>query len=108
MRALEGNGTYAAKCRRCHGSLGRGDTDYAAERDLEVPTLGREEWAYADSLDVVRRRIFIGHAEGMPTWGVAGISPREIDATAFYVLNRLRPDVLEGGATLPGEDTTGG
>jgi hypothetical protein len=40
----------------------------------------------------VRRRIFTGHPAGMYTWGIAGISPREIDAVAHYILERLRPD----------------
>jgi mono/diheme cytochrome c family protein len=46
----------------------------------------------------VRRRIFTGHPAGMPTWGVAGIPAREIDAVAAYILEQLRPDVLGGGA----------
>jgi hypothetical protein len=33
----------------------------------------------------------------MPTWGVAGITPREIDAVAFYILERLRPEMLGEG-----------
>jgi hypothetical protein len=45
-------------------------------------------------MDSVRHRIFVGHAAGMPTWGVAGISPREIDGAAYYLLERLRPEVL--------------
>lgn len=97
IRATEGNGVFSAKCRQCHGSFGRGGTEYAADRDLDVPSLVEPDWEYAGDPDAVRHRIFVGHPEGMPTWGVAGISPREIDATAFYILEWLRPDVLEGG-----------
>jgi mono/diheme cytochrome c family protein len=112
-RLQEGNSVYAAECRKCHGPLGRGVTEYAEEHSFDVPSLVDENWAFADDLEGVRRRIFIGHAEGMPTWGVAGIDPRKIDAAAHYVLEQLRPDVLEGGAALPGQapppsDTTGG
>lgn len=97
-RALDGNLVYSARCRQCHGPLGRGETEYAAERDLAVPSLVAPDWEYAADLDAVRRRVFGGHHEGMPTWGVAGISPREIDAAAFYIVERLRPEVLgEGG-----------
>ncbi|HSR43479.1 MAG TPA: c-type cytochrome [Longimicrobiales bacterium] len=97
-RALEGNVVYSSRCRQCHGPLGRGGTDYATERDLDVSSLVEPGWEYADDPDGVRRRIFAGHPEGMPTFGVAGITPREIDATAFYILERLRPEVLgEGG-----------
>ena len=55
------------------------------------------DWPYAASLDSVRHRIFVGHEEGMPTWGVAGITPREIDGVAYYILNGLRPDALRSG-----------
>ena len=52
----------------------------------------------ADQPDSVRRRVFVGHVAGMPTWGVAGITQREIDAVSFYVLESLRPEVLGGGS----------
>lgn len=96
-RAIQGNIVYSSDCRRCHGTLGRGVTDYTRERGLRVPSLVTPEWPYAGDLDRVRRKIFIGHPEGMPTWGVAGITPREIDAAAYYVLYVLRPDVLGSG-----------
>lgn len=96
IRALEGNVVFSTYCRKCHGPLGEGGTDYALERDLQVPSLVMEEWRYADAPDSVRARIFVGHARGMPTWGVAGISPREIDAVAWYLLEVLRPEVLGG------------
>jgi len=97
VRALDGNAVYAAKCRRCHGTLGEGDTDYAKERDLEVPSLVERDWPFAASLDSVRHTVFTGHAQGMPTFGVAGITLREIDAASYYLLYRLRPDVLRTG-----------
>ena len=97
QRAMDGNEVFAAKCRNCHGTLGEGDTEYATGRGLEVPSLVAREWALGDSLDAVRRRVFVGHASGMPTWGVAGISPREIDAVSFYVVESLRPEVLDSG-----------
>ncbi len=96
-RALEGNAVYAAKCRNCHGPLGRGDTEYATNRGLEVPSLVDPGGSIPEELDVVRERVFVGHPSGMPTFGVAGISAREIDAVAFYLLERLRPEVLDGG-----------
>jgi mono/diheme cytochrome c family protein len=96
IRALDGNETYAAKCRRCHGTFGEGATEYALSRDLVVPSLVEPDWPLADSLGATRRLIFTGHSGGMPTWGVAGITPRQIDASAYYVLFQLRPDVLEG------------
>jgi len=96
LRTSDGNGVYAAKCGRCHGSLGSGKTEYAKERGLDVPTLVSPDWPLA-SMDSLRRTIFVGHEEGMPGYGIAGITPREIDASAFYVLFQLRPDVLGTG-----------
>lgn len=96
QRMLEGNAVYAAECRRCHGPLGRGDTEYARVNDLDVPSLVEPDWDFADDPTAVRRRIFTGHEAGMPTWGVAGITPREIDAVAAYLTESLRPEVLGG------------
>lgn len=94
QRARVGNEVFASRCRNCHGTLGAGDTEFARARGLTVPSLVAPDWRYATSIDSVRHRIFVGHEQGMPTWGVAGIGPREIDAAAFYVLERLRPEVL--------------
>jgi mono/diheme cytochrome c family protein len=93
-RSYDGNNVYAAHCRNCHGPLGRGDTNYARENNLDVPSLVREDWPYPDT-ESVRRIIFTGHTAGMPTWGVAGITPREIDASAYYLMHVLRPEVLQ-------------
>lgn len=102
VRRRQGNAVYAGDCRRCHGTLGRGDTDYAREQGLDVPSLVGEDFAY-ETVDEVRRRIFVGHAEGMPNFGVGGLTPREIDAVATYVLQVLRPEAAAGpkGAGTP-------
>lgn len=93
-RAFAGNNVYAARCRDCHGYLGTGDTDYAREHNLDVPSLVRPDFPF-DDVAAMRRIIFTGHPAGMPTWGVAGITPREIDAAAFYILYLLRPEAAE-------------
>jgi mono/diheme cytochrome c family protein len=94
-RALEGNGVYAARCRRCHGTVGSGATDYTKERGLDVPSLVESAWDFTDDLDSIRRYVFVGHEGGMPSWGLAGLSVREIDGAAYYVMAQLRSDVLE-------------
>jgi len=90
----EGNIVYAEECRRCHGPLGQGGTDYARERGLTVPSLVVPDWPLADP-DSLRRRIYVGHESGMPVYGDGNLTPRQIDATAAYILRTLRPDVLE-------------
>jgi mono/diheme cytochrome c family protein len=95
-RGLAGNVVYSTYCRNCHGPLGRGDTEYARTRNLTVPSMVTPDWALAQAPDSALHRIFIGHAQGMPTWGVAGLTKREMDAVTYYVLNVLRPEVLGG------------
>lgn len=96
-RGLEGNVVYSTYCRNCHGPLGEGGTDYAATRDLDVPSLVEPDWRFAGARDSILHRIYVGHSAGMPTWGVAGISLKEMDAVTHYLLDVLRPEVLEGG-----------
>lgn len=93
-RTTEGNLVYAEACRRCHGTLGRGATDYARERNLDVPSLVERDWPYAQ-VDSLRHKIYIGHESGMPIFGDGALSLRQIDATAAYILLTLRPEVLE-------------
>ena len=96
IRQLDGNAVYAASCRRCHGTLGKGDTDYDRSRKIFPPSLVEPDWKYAkytNAMDSLRKRIWVGHA-GMPTFGIAGIDARDIDGVAYYVLYVLRPDVL--------------
>lgn len=102
-RMQAGNTVYATECRECHGTMGAGDTDYDRAHSLHPPSLVRPAWGFGDSIAAVRRRVFAGHA-GMPTWGVAGITPREIDAVAYYLVRGLRPEVLDTAAGGPAGD----
>ena len=94
QRLQEGNEVFAASCRRCHGPVGEGDGEFAAIEGLRVPSLVRAEWRYAGAADSVRRRVFYGHYPEMRTWGIAGLTPRDIDAVAYYVVAGLRPEIL--------------
>jgi len=98
---IDGASVYASNCRDCHGRMGAGGTEYAATRRLAVPSLVGEGWEYRDDLPAVRRLVFSGHAAGMPTHGVAGISLREIDAVSRYLLEQLRPEVLAAPEPSP-------
>ena len=106
-RNVIGNAIFAARCRRCHGTLGGGGTEYARQRDLEVPSLVEPEWRFAGDVEAARREVFVGHPVGMPTWGVAGLTLREIDAVSHYVVDQLREDVLGEGAGAAEADTSG-
>lgn len=104
-RIRAGNLVFADECRRCHGPLGRGDTDYAVENDLDVPSLVTEDWEYGNDIQAVRRVIFTGHVGGMPDWGPTRLTPRQIDAAAFYLIEQLRPEVMgDSVPEIPGAD----
>ncbi len=100
-RIQAGNLVYADECRRCHGPLGRGDTEYALGRDLDVPSLVEADWGFAEDPEAVRHLIFTGHGEGMPTWGIAALTPRQIDAAAHYIVDQLREEVTDS-TRMPG------
>ena len=92
LRVAEGNNVFGARCRRCHGYLGAGGPAEIYGDTVEVPSLIEPDWPLAGDPDAIRRRIFTGHPAGMPTWGIARLTPREIDAVAFYVDRVLRPE----------------
>lgn len=98
-----GNLVYADHCRRCHGPLGRGDTGYSRSRGIEIPSLVDADWEQGDDPAAVRHRIFTGHPGGMPNWGMGLLTPREIDAAAYYVARQLREEV-DPEMTVPGEN----
>lgn len=98
VRLAAGNDLFAARCRRCHGYLGRGGPAEVRGEQIDVPSLVEPDWPHAGDLDAIRRRIFVGHPQGMPTWGVAGLSLREIDAVAYYIDALLRPEALQQSA----------
>lgn len=95
-RVQEGNTIYAEDCRRCHGQLGRGETDYARSRGLDVPSLVEPDWPL-DDLSALRHEIYVGHETGMPVFGQGGLTLRQMDAVAAYILDVLRPEILGGG-----------
>jgi mono/diheme cytochrome c family protein len=93
-RSINGNIVYSSTCRRCHGTLGEGGTEYARSRDLDVPSIIGTDWKYDEDVEAVRHQIFVGHATGMPTLGIASLTLREIDAVAWFTIHVLRPDAL--------------
>ena len=90
---VTGAAIYGADCRDCHGPEGRGGTAYAEEHRIDPPSLVREDWPFEGDLDAVRQVVFTGHVGGMPTHGIAGLTPRQIDAVSRYLVEQLRPEV---------------
>jgi len=96
-RIEAGNLVYADSCRRCHGPVGEGGPARVAGREFSVPSLVRPDWPF-DHIAAVRQRTFTGHTGGMPSWGISRLTPREIDAVAFYLIEQLRPEMLDDPA----------
>lgn len=97
-RLLRGNEVYAAECRKCHGYDGHGHTEYARSQGLTTPSLVDSSGIETRGIDAVRRRVYAGHAEGMPSFGVFKLEPRQVDAAAAYVVSVLGPDSAGGGS----------
>lgn len=101
-RRSAGNDVYIVECRRCHGAMGEGETSFAREHGLQVPSLVAPGWPLDGDVEAVRRSVHTGHPAGMPTWGDARLSPREIDAVSYYLVAGLRPEVLGRAADAGG------
>lgn len=93
VRVQRGNEVFAAECRKCHGYDGRGGTDYARAHDIRAPSLVDSVGVETRGIEAVRRRIYAGHAAGMPSFGVFKLEPRQVDAAATYVVGVLREDI---------------
>lgn len=88
-RGERGSVVYEASCAGCHGSDGRGEGPTARERGLEAGSLVEPDWLYRGDVPAIRHRIFVGHGIGMPSWGLTELSPRDVDAVAYFLDARL-------------------
>ena len=91
VRFQRGGLVWRSSCEKCHGGRGIGDGAAAEQLEMQVPSLIAPDWAYAGDLQGIRKRIFVGHASGMPNWGLHGLKYRDIDAAAGYISQVLRP-----------------
>lgn len=86
-----GTVVFRVSCRRCHGADGTGGGELAVQHEIEMPDLTAVDWAYADDIDALHHRIFVGHDSEMPNWGLHGLKYRDIDAVARYLVAEFRP-----------------
>jgi mono/diheme cytochrome c family protein len=89
--ALErGRVVFSFSCRKCHGTAGYGDGGFVMQGDtLRPPSFHDPEWELRDDLEGLRRQVYIGTTEGMPHWGLEGLTHRDIDAVARYIQSEL-------------------
>lgn len=89
-RAERGSVVWESSCAKCHGADGAGGGELAVEHDLHVPSFVEAGWLYAGDVPQIRYRTFVGHGATMPSWGLHELSPRDVDAVAFFILERLQ------------------
>jgi len=89
-RAEYGPTVYISSCARCHGAQGLGDSEFIMKGDtLRPPSFREPTWRMAGDIDAIRRAIFVGTLEGMPHWGLEGLSAGAVDAVSAYIVDRL-------------------
>lgn len=89
-RAEYGPTVYLSSCAKCHGATGLGDGGFVLAGDTLHPASFREPtWRLAGNLEGIRRAVFSGNREGMPHWGLVGLSYGAVDAVAQYIADGM-------------------
>jgi mono/diheme cytochrome c family protein len=89
-RSEYGAVAYLRSCAKCHGPEGVGDSKFVMGGDtLRPPSFREPTWPLANDEDGIRRAIFVGTGEGMPHWGLEGLSAGAVDAMAAYIMGGL-------------------
>jgi mono/diheme cytochrome c family protein len=91
--AERGAVVWKVGCAQCHGLEGRGDAGFVNEQGdtLRPPSFIAPDWQLAQNPREIRRKVYVGNAQGMPHWGLRRMAPRDIDAVTEYITMRLRP-----------------
>lgn len=95
-RFMRGEDVWNFSCGDCHGWEGRGDGPVATRHGYDVPDFTSAGRGYAADLDSLRHRVFVGHETEMPSWGLYGLTPRDIDAVAYYIDEKFGEDTEPG------------
>jgi hypothetical protein len=89
-RAEYGPTVYISSCAKCHGQTGLGDAGFVMAGDTLHPRSFREpDWHLAGDLEGIRRAVFTGNREGMPHWGLVGLSYGAVDAVAQFIADGM-------------------
>jgi mono/diheme cytochrome c family protein len=89
-RAEYGPEAYVRSCSKCHGLQGLGDGGFVMGADtLQPPSFREPDWPLAGDLEGIREAIFKGNREGMPHWGIVGLTYAQVDAIAQYIADGL-------------------
>ncbi len=60
-----------------------------------MPDMLAADWSWAGDVAAIRHRVFVGHETEMPSWGLYGLSYRDVDAVAGHIEEVLRPLAVE-------------
>lgn len=93
-RFERGRVVWSFSCAKCHGGDGKGGGEMAVDHDLAMPDLAGE-WALAGDVAGIRRAVYVGHETEMPSWGLYGLTYRDVDAVAYYIEEGLRSESSE-------------
>jgi hypothetical protein len=67
---------WAFSCKKCHGQLGKGDGGQVMDGDTIRPPDFTTQWRFGTDDEGLIKAIYGGSAEGMPHWGISGLTTR--------------------------------